>query len=641
MATAPAIAAPPYSSASLYVGDLANEVTEAIIFDTFNAVGPVASVRVCRDAATRRSLGYAYVNFHRVEDADRALETMNFKPILRRNCRIMWSHRDPSLRKSGAGNVFINRLAPTIDNKTLYDTFSTFGNILSCKVAVNKKNESLGYGFVHYESEEAASQAIQQVNGKMIAGSIVSVIPFKSKKERAGGPSSQFTNIFIKNLPEEMTDDEFKAMFEKHGEITSLKLGPQPLDRKNGKKGTRYGFVNYADAESAQKAIEAMNDTDMGERKLYVGKHQKKEERERELRRKHEAEKLERQKQYRGVNLYVKNLADDVNDEKLAQNFETYGTITSAKVMMDKTTGKTRGFGFVCFSQPEEATRAVTEMNGRMVDNKPLYVALAQRKDERRAQLETQYATRNKFAPGAPQMYPQGAPMFYPGGIQRPPVMYPQQMVPGRWVGQRNPQQMVPGQVPARVNYQLMPASMVNGRQTGGNQGGRRGRSRQGQGGQGKQGAPQQGQPVQQGQPQQQMGPRGDQQVRYNVNVRNQQGQPQQQMGPGGPVAQQQRPTAGGNVAQPLTSTLLVAAPPEQKKQMIGERLFPLVQARQPEKAGKITGMLLEMDDTDLIHLLDSDKALDDNIKDALAVLDGDDEESDEEESDEEEEEQA
>eukprot|EP00457_Paulinella_chromatophora_P012465 gb/GEZN01012675.1/.p2 GENE.gb/GEZN01012675.1/~~gb/GEZN01012675.1/.p2 ORF type:complete len:138 (+),score=41.50 gb/GEZN01012675.1/:630-1043(+) len=137
------------------------------------------------------------------------------------------------------------------------------------------------------------------------------------------------------------------------------------------------------------------------------------------------------------------------------------------------------------------------------------------------------------------------------------------------------------------------------------------------------------------------MGPRGDQQVRYNVNVRNQQGQPQQQMGPGGPVAQQQRPTAGGNVAQPLTSTLLVAAPPEQKKQMIGERLFPLVQARQPEKAGKITGMLLEMDDTDLIHLLDSDKALDDNIKDALAVLDGDDEESDEEESDEEEEEQA
>lgn len=48
-----------------------------------------------------------------------------------------WSHRDPSLRKSGAGNIFVNHLNRTppnvIDNKQLFDTFSTFGNILSCK----------------------------------------------------------------------------------------------------------------------------------------------------------------------------------------------------------------------------------------------------------------------------------------------------------------------------------------------------------------------------------------------------------------------------------------------------------------------------------------------------------------------------
>jgi len=110
------------------------------------------------------------------------------------------------------------------------------------------------------------------------------------------------------------------------------------------------------------------------------------------------------------------------------------------------------------------------------------------------------------------------------------------------------------------------------------------------------------------------------QNIRYNENVRNQgnltpqrlPGQGQQQPNP---QLQQVGPT------DPLTPSALANAPEEMRKQMIGERLFPLVQNQQPQLAGKITGMLLEMDNGELLHLLESREALNEKIQEALTVL--------------------
>lgn len=604
------MASNPHASASLYVGDLPPDVTEALLFELFKAVGAVASIRVCRDAATRRSLGYAYVNFHNVREAELALDTLNYTQIKGQPIRIMWSHRDPSLRKSGLGNVFIKNLNTEIDNKALYDLFATFGNILSCKVATDELGNSKGYGFVHYETQEAADQAIAKLNGMVINGKQVYVGMFIPKKDL----QRKFTNVYIKNLPKSMNDGGLKSLFADFGTIQSAVI---MKDEKGESKG--FGFVNFTAHEDAQKAVDALNGKviEGAPNPLYVSRAQKKSERAAELKKRWRELQQERLNKFQGVNLYIKNLDDSMDDEKLHAEFAHFGTITSAKVMRDEKTGISKGFGFVCFKTPEEATRAVAEMNGRMIGTKPIYVALAQRKEVRRAQLEAQHAQRANglrgLQPTGPGMagpsFPLGAPMFYPPqgpGLSIPPqagqrIVYPQGMVaqrtrwqpgpgmPGYLVPQRQQRQNRPSQgrgagTPVPSAPGVPPAGGVAGRGVG--------------------------TPPSRG---------GGRNFKFTGNVRNPQ-QPAEEMAgavaAGAPIPGPEMP-AGADLASSLAQLSL-----EDGKQLLGEYLYGIISRIQPTLCGKITGMLLEsLDNSELLHLIESEEALNESIADAIKAI--------------------
>ncbi|KAL5753015.1 hypothetical protein ACOSP7_023190 [Xanthoceras sorbifolium] len=599
------VGGPPFVSTSLYVGDLDPNVTDSQLYDLFVAMGQVVSVRVCRDMSTRRSLGYGYVNYSNTSDAQRAMDMLNFTPLNGRPIRIMYSYRDPTIRKSGAGNIFIKNLDKAIDNKALHDTFSTFGNILSCKVATDLSGQSKGYGFVQFDNEEAAKSAIDKLNGMLLNDKQVYVGPFLRKQERESATDkSRFNNVYIKNLSESTTEDDLRKCFGEYGTITS-----SVVMRDADGKSKGFGFVNFDDPNDAARAVDALNGKKFDDKEWYVGKAQKKYEREMELKGRFEQNLKETADKFEGLNLYVKNLDDSFTDDKLKELFSEFGTITSCKVMRDPN-GISRGSGFVAFSTAEEASRALSEMNGKMVVSKPLYVALAQRKEERRARLQAQFSQMRPAAMGpavAPRMplYPPGAPglgqqLFYGQG---PPAMIPPQ--PG--FGYQ--QQLVPGM---RPNF-FMP--MVQPGQQNQRPGGRRG------GGPGQQTQ----QPLQLMQPQ--MLPRG-RVYRYPPG-RN---MPDPMAGvPGGmlpvPYDMGGMPFRDAAFSQPMQqpagalATALANATPEQQRTLLGENLYPLVDQLEHENAAKVTGMLLEMDQTEVLHLLESPEALKAKVVEAMEVL--------------------
>ena len=83
------------------------------------------------------------------------------------------------------------------------------------------------------------------------------------------------------------------------------------------------------------------------------------------------------------MNIYVSNLSFNVTDEDLNEYFAEYGEVTSAKVILDKFTQKSRGFAFVEMSDEEAAKKAIQELDGASVDGRTINVSVAKPREER------------------------------------------------------------------------------------------------------------------------------------------------------------------------------------------------------------------------------------------------------------------
>ncbi|CAB1314341.1 unnamed protein product [Coregonus sp. 'balchen'] len=266
---------------SLYVGDLHQDTNKDILYQKFSTAGALHSIKVCRDKATHRSLGYDYVNFHRQADAERALETLNFEVVKGKPMRIMWYQQDPTMRRSGVGNIYLNNLDKSICSKALHDTFSIFGDISSCKVVCDENGLSKGYGFVHFTIQEAADGAIEKLNGMMLNERKAFLRPFKSHEEREAekereaelrARAKEFTYLLIKNFGKGHQRGEAQRDVQKLWVILSISGETQSV------RVVTDDSVCVERHEDAQRVSRGRNEREgvQNGRRIYVGRAQKK-----------------------------------------------------------------------------------------------------------------------------------------------------------------------------------------------------------------------------------------------------------------------------------------------------------------------------------------------------------------------------
>ncbi|KAI1076306.1 hypothetical protein F5B20DRAFT_332728 [Whalleya microplaca] len=172
--------------ATVYVGNIDERATDALIWELMVQAGPVVNVHLPKDRVTQSHQGFGFVEFNGEVDADYAAKIMNGIRLYGKALRVNKASADKQKPLEIGAELFIGNLDPMVDEKILYDTFGRFGTLIAPpKVARDDNGLSKGYGFVSYSSFEASDDAINNMNGQFLMNKDVSV-QYAYKKDGKG-----------------------------------------------------------------------------------------------------------------------------------------------------------------------------------------------------------------------------------------------------------------------------------------------------------------------------------------------------------------------------------------------------------------------------------------------------------------------
>ncbi|NWH26501.1 NUCL protein, partial [Grus americana] len=355
----------PTSAFSLFVGNLVPtkeyEELKTGIKEFFGKKNmEVLDVRI---GASKR---FGYVDFSSAEDLDKALQ-LNGKKLMGLEIKLEKAKSKETMKENkkerDARTLFVKNLPYRLTEEEMREVFE---NALEIRIVMNKEGNSKGMAYIEFKTEADANKALEEKQGTEIDGRAM-VIDFTGEKShqdhQKGGGEKESKTLIVNNLSYAASEETLQELFKK---ASSIKM---PQTNQGRPKG--YAFVEFPTAEDAKEALNSCNNTEIEGRAIRL-----------------EFSSPAWQKgnvnarggfNQQSKTLFVRGLSEDTTEETLRESFE--GSV-SARIVTDRDTGSSKGFGFVDFSSPEDAKAAKEAMEDGEIDGNKVILDFAKPKGE-------------------------------------------------------------------------------------------------------------------------------------------------------------------------------------------------------------------------------------------------------------------
>ncbi|KAM9315587.1 nucleolin [Gastrophryne carolinensis] len=317
------------------------------------------SVQDVRLGASKR---FGYVDFSTAEEVEEALK-LNGKKVLGHELKVEKANSVADKNKNAENKkerdsrtLFVKNLPYSTTSEDLQEIFD---NAKEIRIPTSKDGSTKGIAYVEFETEAEAEKAMGEKQGAEVEGRSIFIDYTGAKSQNSGGkrggPTAESKVLVVNNLSYSATDDSLQEVFEK---ATSVRI---PQNNQGRPKG--FAFVEFSSLEDAKEALESCNNTEIEGRTIRI----------------EYSQSGGPQGSSQSKTLFVRGLSEDTTEETLKEAFD--GSV-NARIVTDRDTGASKGFGFVDFSTADDAKAAKEAMEDGEIDGQKVTLDFAKPKGD-------------------------------------------------------------------------------------------------------------------------------------------------------------------------------------------------------------------------------------------------------------------